>query len=74
MEGKEVECKDRIEEDESEIEEDVGERRFKVGDLVEFREVALVRGYRTASLSRVLIDTPSCLFMRTKCTYTEITS
>ncbi len=39
MEGKEVECLDRIEEDESEIGEDVGERRFKVGDLVEFWEV-----------------------------------
>ena len=36
MEGKEVECENRIEEDESEIVEDVGERLFKVGDLVEF--------------------------------------
>jgi chromosome segregation ATPase len=49
MEGKEVECEDRIEEDESVIEKDVGERRFKVGELVEFWEVALVRGYRTDS-------------------------
>jgi len=49
MEGKEVQCLERIEEDESEIVEDVRERLFKVGDLVEFWEVALVRGYRTDS-------------------------
>ncbi len=45
----EVEFEYRVEEDEKEIVEDVGERRFKVGDLVEFWEVALVRGYRTDS-------------------------
>ncbi len=49
MKSKEVECEDRIEENELEIVEDVGERRFKVGNLVEFWEVPLVRGYRTDS-------------------------
>jgi hypothetical protein len=49
MEGKEVQCLESIEEDEAEIVKDVEERRFKVGDLVEFWEVALVRGYRTDS-------------------------
>ena len=49
MEVEEVEFEYRVEEDDKEIGEDVGERRFKVGDLVEFWEVALVRGYRTDS-------------------------
>ena len=44
MEVEEVEFECRVEEDEKEIGEDVVERRFKVGDLVEFWEVALVRG------------------------------
>ena len=45
----EVEFEYRVEEDEKEIVEDVVERRFKVGDLVEFWEVPLFRGYRTDS-------------------------
>ncbi len=34
-------------EDETDIGENVEERRFKVGELVEYWEVVLVRGYST---------------------------
>jgi hypothetical protein len=44
MEGREVVIEDGVEEDEAETEENCEERRFKVGELVEFWEVALVRG------------------------------
>ena len=40
---------DGVEEDEAQHEENCEERRFKVGELVEFWEGALVRGNRTDS-------------------------
>ena len=49
MEGREVDFEDRVEEDELEQGENVEERRFKVGELVEFWEGAWVRGNRTDS-------------------------
>ena len=36
MEGREVSFEDRVEEDETESGENVEERRFKVGELVEY--------------------------------------
>jgi hypothetical protein len=36
MEAKEVSCGDRLEDDEGERSENVDERRFKLGELVEF--------------------------------------
>ena len=49
MEGREMVIEDGVEEDEAETEEHCEERRFKVGELVEFWEGALVRGNRTDS-------------------------
>jgi len=47
MEGKEVSFEDRVEQDETESVGNVEERRFKVGELVEYWAGAFVRGYRT---------------------------
>jgi hypothetical protein len=49
MEGREVDFDDKVEEDDLEQGEHVEERRFKVGELVEFWEGASVRGNRTDS-------------------------
>ncbi len=49
MEGREVSCGDRVQDDEAERSKNVDERRFKVGELVEFWGGVLVRGYRTES-------------------------
>jgi hypothetical protein len=50
MEGSEVTCVgDRVEEDEAGRSEDEDERRFKLGELVEFWGGVKVRGYRTDS-------------------------
>ena len=49
MEGREVYVDDTMEEDDVEQGENVEERRFKVGELVEFWEGASVRGNRTDS-------------------------
>jgi hypothetical protein len=47
MESSEVSVEDRVEDHEAERTEKVEERRFKVGELVEFWDSALVRGNRT---------------------------
>ena len=47
MEGSEVLGKDMVEQDEAEKGEKSEERRFKVGELVEFWEESFVRGYTT---------------------------
>jgi hypothetical protein len=47
MEGREVSFEDRVEEDETESGANVEERRFMVGELVEYWAGAFVRGYRT---------------------------
>ena len=50
MEGSEVTCVgDRVEEDEAGRSENEDERRFKLGELVEFWGGVSVRGYRTDS-------------------------
>jgi hypothetical protein len=49
VEGREVSCGDRVEDDEAERSENVDERRFKLGELVEIWGGVLVRGYRTES-------------------------
>jgi hypothetical protein len=47
MEGSEVLGKDMVKQDKEEKGEKSEERRFKVGELVEFWEESFVRGYRT---------------------------
>ena len=49
MEGREVVIEERVEHDEAESGKALEERRFKVGELVEYWGGAMVRGYRTDS-------------------------
>ena len=49
MEGREVLVEDRVEQEETDTGEALEERRFKVGELVEYWGGAMVRGYRTDS-------------------------
>ncbi len=49
MEDRDVLVEDRVEQDEAETGEALEERRFKVGELVEYWGVAMIRGYRTDS-------------------------
>ena len=49
MEGREVVIEERVEQDEAESGKALEERRFKVGELVEYWGGAMVRGYRTDS-------------------------
>ena len=47
--GREVNLEHMVEDDGTESRDNVEERRFKIGELVEFWETALARGNRTDS-------------------------